>query len=138
MMWKFRSNGRDDTTRLMHADCLIVEYTMVQSGFAEESYCKEFDFEVRKYNAKVDVKIFDKWFNIPSDKVDWYLNNINKGLLTHFAFYRWVSKPTEPLEAGNVVQVKLIEVRSAEEVMKNLNVSNYDGYYYIPGAIYVQ
>ena len=52
---QFGANGRDDNTRLMHADCLIVEYSMVQSAFASESYCKEFDFEVRMYNSKVAV-----------------------------------------------------------------------------------
>lgn len=132
MMWKFRSNGRDENTRLMHADCLIVEYSMVQFGFATESNCKEFDFEARVYNAKVDVKIYDKWFNIPSDKVEWYLMNIKKGLLTHFAFYRWVNKPLKPLVAGDKVKLDFIEVRDATEVMKNLNISQYDGYYYIP------
>jgi hypothetical protein len=43
-----------------------------------------------------------------------------------------VNKPTKPLVAGDVVQVELVEVRSAKEVMENLNVSQYDGYYYIP------
>jgi hypothetical protein len=138
MKHKFKANGRDDNTRLMNADCLIIEYSMVQSAFATESYCKEFDFEVRVYNAKVDVKIYDKWFNIPADKVEWYLMNIKKGLLSDFAFYRWVNKPLKPLVVGDVVQVELVEVRNAKEVMQNLNVSQYDGYYYIPKKINVQ
>jgi hypothetical protein len=140
MKWKFKANGRDENTRLMHADCLILEYAMIQSAFATESYCKEFDYEVRMYNAKVDAKIFDQWFNISLDKLKWYLMNIEKGLLTHFAFYRWVNKPTKPLEVGDVVQLELIQVRSAAELMerledgsfKNLSTSQYDGYYYTP------
>jgi hypothetical protein len=129
---QFGANGRDDNTRLMHADCLIIEYSMVQSAFASESYCKEFDFEIRKYNSKVDVKIYNKWFNVPAEKTNWYLMNINKGLLTDFAFYKWVNKPLKPLEVGNVVQVELVEVRNAKEVMQNLSISQYGGYYYIP------
>ena len=132
MKWKFRANGRDENQRLMDADCLIVEYTMIQSAFAEESYCKEFDYEVRQYNAKVDVKIYDKWFNIPSDKLEWYKMNIKKGLLTHFAFHRWVNKPTKPLVVGDVVKTELVNVISAVEVLSNLSISQYDGYYYIP------
>ena len=132
MMWKFRSNGRDENQRLMDADCLIVEYSMVQSAFAEESYCKEFDYEVRTFNAKVDVKIYNKWFNIPSDKVEWYVGNVNKGLLTHFAFHRWVNKPLKPLVVGDKVKTDFINVVLAKEVMSNLSASQYDGYYYIP------
>ena len=132
MKWKFQSNGRDENTRTMHADCLIIEYSIVQAAMAEESYCKEFDIDLRLFNAKVDIKIYDKWFNVPSDKVEWYLMNIKKGLLTHFAFFQWKTKPVKPLVVGDTVGFNLIEVRTAVDVMSNLNVSNYDGYYYIP------
>lgn len=128
----FQANGRDDKTRLMNADCLIVEYSMIKHALAIDSNCKEFDYEIRMFNAKVDAKIYDKWFNIPSDKVEWYMNNIRSGLLTHFAFYRWVTKPVKPLIVGDVVQTTFINVVPAEEVLKNVRVSQYDGYYYIP------
>ena len=132
MKWKFQSNGRDENTRTMHADCLIIEYSIVQAALAEESYCKEFDIELRQFNAKVDIKIVDKWFNVPSDKVEWYVKNIAKGMLSHFAFFQWTVKPTKPLVVGDKVSFKLLEVRPAREVMENLSKSQYDGYYYTP------
>ena len=58
--------------------------------------------------------------------------NIKKGLLTHFAFHRWVNKPTKPLVVGDVVKTELVNVISAVEVLSNLSISQYDGYYYIP------
>jgi hypothetical protein len=132
MKWKFKANGRDENTRLMHADCLIIEYSLIQAAMASNPNVKEYDIDVNDFNAKVDIKIYDKWFNIPSDKLEWYKMNIKKGLLTHFGFYRWVNKPTKPLEVGDVVQVTLTSVVSAEEVLRNLNTSQYDGWYYIP------
>lgn len=132
MKWKFKANGRDDNTRLMHADCLIIEYSMIQGGMASNPGGKEADISLDNFNAKVDIKIYDKWFNIPSDKVEWYMMNIKKGLLTHFAFYRWVNKPLKPLEVGDVVQTSFTSVVPAEEVLRNVNISQYDGYYYIP------
>ena len=132
MVWKFKAGGRDETTRLMHADCLIVEYSLVQGAMVSAAGCKEHDFIVSDFNAKVDAKIYDKWFNIPTDKTTWYLKNINEKELTHFAFYQWVNKPIKPLVVGDVVQVKLVEVSPAKDVMSNLNISQYDGYYYIP------
>lgn len=132
MMWKFKANGRDENTRLMHADCLIIEYSLIQGAMASDPGGKEYDIDIKDFNAKIDIKIYDKWFNIPSDKVEWYMMNIRKGLLTHFAFYKWVNKPAKPLVVGDVVQVNLTSVVSAEEVLKNVNISQYDGYYYIP------
>jgi hypothetical protein len=132
MKWKFKAGGRDETTRLMHADCLIVEYSLVQGAMVSPAGGIEHDFIAKDFNAMVDVKIYDKWFNVPSDKVEWYVKNIAKGVLTHFAFYRWVNKPVKPLVVGDVVQVKLVEVPLARDVMNNLSISQYDGYYYIP------
>lgn len=132
MKWKFKANGRDDNTRLMNADCLIIEYSLIQGAMASNPGGKEADILLEDYNSKIDIKIYDKWFNIPSDKVTWYTNNIRENLLSHFAFYRWVNKPVKPLEVGDVVQVSLTSVVLAEEVLRNVNVSQYDGYYYIP------
>ena len=135
MAWKFRAGNRDVNTRIMNADCLIVEYSLIQGAMVAEPYGMEQDFVVSKYMALVDAKIYDKWFNIPADKVQWYMKNIKEGLLTHFAFYRWVNKPARPLEVGDTVELRLIEVSPAETVLRNVNISQYDGYYYIPKNI---
>ena len=132
MKWKFKQGNRTDEQFTMDRDCLIIEYSMVQWAMATEAYSKEYDFAVGSYNALVDVKIFDKWFNIPGDKLEWYSMNTNKGLLTHFAFYKWRNKPIKPLVVGDKVSFDLIEVSDSRHVLDNKSLSQYDGYYYTP------
>ena len=126
---KFAANGRTEEERLMHADCLIIEYTLLNRKFVvyPENIKHDFIFG----NHKTDIKIItSKYFNIPSDKVEWYMGNIRSGDLTDFAFFKFTKRPQRPLEDSDVVSIKLLEVRNAEEVMNNLQPSQGDGYYY--------
>jgi hypothetical protein len=127
---KFRAGGRDDRQRLMDADCLITEYALINNGFVNKPENKRHDFI--KDNDKVDAKIISSlYFNVPEDKVTWYMENIRSGNLTHFAFYKFVVRPGAPLKPGDKVLIRLDEVRDAEYVMNKLRPSNKDGYYYI-------
>lgn len=126
---RFRASGRDDNTRLMHADCLAVEYNLLDKGLVSEptSIFHDFIYE----GAKVDCKIVtSKYFNVPDDKVIYYMKNIRANDLTHFAFYKWDKHPDRPLQVGDVVSFKLCEVVDAERVMNKVEVSSYGGYYY--------
>ena len=135
MAKKFKSGGRDKNTKLLHADCLIVEYMLTQTGYALEAKTIKHDFILDSFRAKIDAKVVDKYFNIPSDKLPWYISNVKENELTHFAFYKWISRPIRPLQEGDEVELEFINVKEAKEVLNNLSVSNGkygDGYYYTP------
>jgi phage pi2 protein 07 len=135
MSVKFKSNGRDKNTKLLHADCLIVEYMLIQNGFVLYPENKKHDFILDSFRAKVDAKVVDKYFNIPSDKLAWYIGNINENELTHFAFYKWISRPIRPLQEGDIVELEFISSKPARDILNNLSISNGkygDGYYYMP------
>lgn len=137
----FKSGGRDKNTKLLHADCLIVEYMLTQRGYALDPKTIKHDFIVESFRALVDAKVVDKYFNIPSDKVVWYISNVNEHQLTHFAFYKWISRPIGPLKEGDVVELEFINAKEAKEVLNNLSISNGkygDGYYYTPYKFNVQ
>ncbi len=127
---KFRAGKRDQTARLMHADCLCVEYTLLEKNLVEppESLHHDFIYE----DAKVDCKLItSRYFNVPDDKVLYYMENLRKGRLTDFAFYKYKKNPDGPLKAGDIVEFKFKGVVPAYQVMKNLIPSQYgNGYYY--------
>lgn len=126
---KFAAAGRTEEKRLMHADCLLIEYTLLDKKFVlrPENIKHDFIYD----NHKVDVKIITtQWFNVPADKVAWYMGNIRSRDLTDFAFFKFNEQPMRPLKVGDKVKIKLCEVRNAEEVMNELKVSQGDGYYY--------
>jgi len=122
----------------MCRDCLIIEYSMIQFALASPAYDKAYDIAVGAYNALVDIKIVsgDYWniikYDDMPDKKEWYVGNVGKGLLTHYAFYRYKVKPTRPLIVGDKVSFNLIEVSTAREVLSNTVPSskNPGGWYY--------
>lgn len=134
MKWKFVKKGRSEKKAAMDRDCLLPEYILLKRGFVNKSLNREYDFSVPAFEAKVDVKMYDNYFNIDNKKYVWYVMNINKGLLTHFAFYQWAEKPTKPLVVGDRVRFNLVEVSIAKNVLNNKKVSNFKGYYYTPGT----
>jgi hypothetical protein len=128
---KFRANGREEWRRTMHADCLAIEYQLLKKKLVEKPENIYHDFIVE--GTKVDCKIItSKYFNVPEDKVLYYMENLRSGNVTHFAFYKFYPRsPEAPLKAGDVVQFKLCEVQRVERIMNSLSPSNYkDGYYY--------
>lgn len=126
---KFRANGRDEETRLMAADCLGIEYLLLQKNLVEPPQTIFHDFIYD--GARVDVKLITtRYFNIPDDKVVYYMENIRSGQLTHFAFYKYKENPGRPLKAGDKVEYVLKKVVPAEQVMQDLVPSQYKGYYY--------
>jgi hypothetical protein len=130
MKEKFRANGREDWRRLMHADCLIAEYALLKNNLVEPPQNIFHDFI--HGDAKVDCKIItSRYFNIPDEKTVYYMENIRRGDLTHFAFYKFVENPTAALQVGDVVKLRLCEVQTASKVMSQVRVSNTDGYYYL-------
>ncbi len=131
---KFQAGKRDETTRLMHADCLCVEYALLEKNLVQppESIHHDFIYE----DSKVDCKLINtRYFSVPGHKVLYYMENLRKRRLTDFAFYKYKKNPDAPLKVGDVVEFKLISVVPAYEVMEDLVPSQYrrDDYYYTVG-----
>jgi len=127
---KFNANGRNTNERLMHADCLIVEYTLIKNRLVEPPKNIAYDFSIG--DNKIDAKIItSKYFNISNESLIWYRQNILSGDVTHFAFYKYQTNPLSPLKAGDEIKLQFIDIENARTVIKNTKPSNYKGYYYI-------
>lgn len=129
---KFRANGRSDQKRDLHADCLVVEYNLLNMGMAEPPTSKHNDFIIDG-RLKVDSKILSSQsFTIPRDKIGWYRKGINEKELTHFGFFRYDKVRSIPSKVGTKLNFHLLELVAAEEVMRLLRPSKFDdSYYYI-------
>ena len=130
MKAKFRAHGREEHRRLMHADCLAIEYLLLKKELVEKPTNIYHDFIIE--DAKIDCKLVtNRYFNVPDDKVIYYMQNLKNGHLTHYAFYKYYKNPDAPLKVGDEVGFVLKEVKSADKVMQQLQVSQYgNGYYY--------
>lgn len=129
MKWKFRTNGRTEEEKLINCDALILEYSLIQGAMVSEASCREHDFILSQFNAKIDAKKIEKWFNINDDKISWYNRNYKLGEVTHFCFFKYPNK-LRPFQVGDTVKVDLLDVVPVEEVLRNVIPSNYQGYYY--------
>ena len=127
----FRSNGRSDTQRTMNADCVLLEYYLLLNKFVDAPNHIGHDFIWN--DQKVDLKLItSKYFNVPEDKVLWYMQNIRSNHLTSFAFYKYEEPPDRPLVVGDIVSFRILDAISALDVMNNLKKSHKsDGYYYL-------
>ncbi|NBP03589.1 MAG: hypothetical protein EBU90_26540 [Proteobacteria bacterium] len=127
----FRPNSRSETQRTMNADCVLFEYQLLLNKFVHKPTHKGHDFIWN--DQKVDLKLIaSKYFNIPDDKVMWYMNNIHNKEVTSFVFYKYENPPERPLVVGDTVSFRIVEAVSAKEVMDNIRISNKtNGYYYI-------
>jgi hypothetical protein len=130
MTWKFNTNGRTEQEKLINCDALILEYSLIQKALASPAKCREHDFIFSEFNAKIDAKKIEKWFNITDDKIAWYNRNYKLGEVTHFCFFKYTNK-LRPFQVGDTVKVDLLDVVSVEEVLRNVIPSNFKGYYYI-------
>jgi len=129
MLEKFNPGAREEWKRIIHADCLIAEYALITGKYVQEPTSIRHD--IIYDNAKIDIKfITSKYFNIPENKVEWYLQNIKLNELTHFAFYKYDVPADRTLKLGDTVNVTLHDVQPAKKVMNEISVSNYGGYYY--------
>jgi hypothetical protein len=124
-----RDQGRTEKAKTENCDALILEYTLIQRGLAIKSKSQEHDFFIREFNAKVDAKKIESWFNIDNEKIVTYNKNYRIKELTHFCFFKFPNK-MRPLVVGDTVKLEFLDVVSAEDVLRNVTPSNYKGYYY--------
>jgi hypothetical protein len=122
------SSAKNDDERLMRADCLLVEYTLLESGLVDFPTDHAHDII---YNGKhIDIKVIQRWFNITDrKKPQWFKDKWKAGLLDSFVFYKYDVPPNKPLEVGDVVSFNFHSEQPTEYILKNLNKSQFEGYY---------
>ena len=124
----FNDNGRNEYTKQLHCDCLLLEYTQIKLGLVEETDHIASDYKFR--DKLIDNKvILGPYWNISQNKFNWHRNCIQEDLLDYFAFFRFDQEANIPLEVGDQVSFKLIEVLEAQEALNMTSRSNYEGRY---------
>lgn len=125
---EFGANGRDLKARVMHADCLIIEWELLRNTRAKRPVHLAHDLIID--DIKVDIKVVHgKTFNVTSKKRDWYMNSYKAGQVDAYSFFKYINAPTEPLKVGDVVGFNYIKSQSYKTMISSLSVSKYDGYY---------
>lgn len=125
---QFKANGRSIETRLKHADCTLLEHTLIKNEQVEKPENKWHDFCVQ--DSKIDVKCIEStWYSPKTDNIPWMLEGIKRGMLTHFGFYH-MQRPNRPLQIGDKIFFEYIKVEDAMTVLNGLKISKFNGYYY--------
>ena len=124
----FNDNGRDEYTKQLHCDCLLLEYTQLKLGLVEETDHIASDY---KFNDMlIDNKVLTgPYWNISQNKFNWHKDCVKEKLVDYFAFFRFDHEASKPLQLGDQVSFKLIEVLEAQEALDMTSRSNYDGRY---------
>lgn len=125
-------SDRSEKTRLMAADCLLLEYELIKQKLVSPPKTKGQDFIIDEYY--VDNKtITSIWFPIYKQQtLDNHQYNIDNGLLTHYSFHKYKLAPTEPFKAGDVTGFDFIRAEESQYVLNRLVKSNFKGWRYGP------
>lgn len=125
----FNKDKTIDDKALMRADCELYEYHMERENLWEGSQHWSYDGVSDKY-GKVDVKVIDKWWNLPIRKA-WNVFR-QQGIIDHFYFIEKIDWPDRPLKTGDTVKVGFIGVMTFNEVCSKIEVSKIPRYgYYV-------
>lgn len=125
---EFNDYGRDEYTKQLHCDCLLLEYTQLKRGLVEETDHIASDYSFN--DVLIDNKVLTgPYWNISQSKFNWHKECIQKDLLHYFAFFRFDQQANKPLELGDQVSFKLIEVLEAQQALDMTSRSNYEGRY---------
>jgi len=125
----YNKTDKPTSAALMRADCELYEWHMAQINEWEPSSTWSWDGVSDKY-GKVDVKVIDKWWNIPISKG----RNLFRQacIIDHFYFIEKLSWPDRPLQEGDEVEVGFIGVMTWEKMAQVIQVSRMQGYgYYV-------
>ncbi len=109
---------RTDVERFMHADCLLLEYLLVDNQNVLAPIDILHDFRIDKY--AIDAKCISGPFFWPTlENIKWMRNGIRDGLLTHFLFHT-KHGPNRILKEGDSVSFNFVKLVRAQEVLDNL------------------
>jgi hypothetical protein len=113
-----KKQTRTDEQRFMHADCLLLEYLLVDNKTILEPIDILHDFRIDKY--AIDAKCISGPYFWPTvENIKWMRDGIRKGLLTHFLFHT-KHGPNRILKEGDSVSFNFVKLVRAQDVLDNL------------------
>jgi hypothetical protein len=118
MKEEFNALDRSETTRLMHADCLLLEWHMLNSGVAKNPNTKSFDMYLEGY-GRVEIKCVSGGGSVTIS--EW----TRRQDFDNYMFYRFSFPRTKPLEVGDKVNLKIVQIESKDSVEKRCRLSKY-------------
>jgi hypothetical protein len=141
MKSRLNQGGRNDFKFTKDVDCLVLEEWLIKKnlvlGPLPEHLTKNGAcvYDIRVDSAFIDFKCIDQnlYYNISGQKMKthpWVQEGIDRGILTHYCFYRMYRPEDRPLQENDIVQFELINVLNAQYVLDSLMPSQYEGKYY--------
>jgi len=141
MKSRLNQGGRNDFKFTKDIDCLVLEEWLIKKnlvlGPLPEHLTKNGAcvYDIRVDSAFIDFKCIDQnlYYNISGQKMKthpWVQEGIDRGILTHYCFYRMYRPEDRPLQENDIVQFELINVLNAQDVLDSLMPSQYEGKYY--------
>ena len=113
-----KQQTRTDEQRFMHADCLLLEYLLVDNKNVLPPIDILHDFLIDKY--AIDTKCISGPYFWPTvENIKWMSDGIRKGLLTHFLFHT-KHGPERILKEGDSVSFNFVKLVRAQDVLDNL------------------
>lgn len=141
MKTRLNQGGRNDFKFTKDVDCLILEEWLIKKNIVLGPLSEHLTsggacvYDCRIDSAYIDFKCIDQnqYYNISEQKMKthpWVQDGIDKGLLTHYCFYRMHRPEDRPLQENDIVTFELINVLNAQDVLDSLMPSKYEGKYY--------
>jgi len=117
---KFNANGRDIVTRLFHGDCEYAEYIYTHTACTGHvaSDKPQYDTEHPQL-GRCEWKCIT---NTSATMKEWCL----KQDFDTFVFWKFVNKPNEVLQEGDMVTVEIVSIMSKDEALKKAKTSRYN------------
>jgi len=141
MKTRLNQGSRTDFKFTKDVDCLVLEEWLIKKnvvlGPLPEHLTKNGAcvYDVRIDDAYIDFKCIDQnqYYNVSEQKMKthpWVQEGIDKGLLTHYCFYRMYRPEDRPLQENDIVRFEFINVLNAQDVVDSLMPSQFNGKYY--------
>jgi hypothetical protein len=141
MKARLNQGSRNDFKFTKDVDCLVLEEWLIKKnvvlGPLPEHLTKNGAcvYDVRIDDAYIDFKCIDQnqYYNVSEQKMKthpWVQEGIDKGLLTHYCFYRMYRPEDRPLQENDIVRFEFINVLNAQDVVDSLMPSQFNGKYY--------
>lgn len=122
----YNPRGRDKDKMRMDIECEIHEFNMIKRGVWDAHEDWRID-AVSSFSGKVDIKFIKTWYNINCKKM---LNIIEqRDCIDHYVFCQWLERPSTPLRKGDECSYQVLGVLTYNELLNNLQVSKYNGFY---------
>jgi len=141
MKSRLNQGSRNDFKFTKDVDCLVLEEWLIKKNIVLGPLPEHLTsggacvYDVRIDEAFIDFKCIDGrlYYNVSEQKMKthpWVQQGIDKGILTHYCFYRMHRPEDRPLQENDIVQFELINVLNAQDVLDSLMPSQYEGKYY--------